>query len=109
MKEPAIFARLKKKWDIKSNWDFFLINVVFSLAGMAIVFVRKPIFALIGITPETALWIKTLVYIPLIIPIYQVNLLIFGFLLGQFPFFWEKEKKIFEFLKRQLAIKITAK
>ena len=97
-----MFERLKKKWGIKSNWDFFLINVVFSLAGMSIVFVREPIFAFLGITPETAFWIKVVIYIPLIVPIYQVNLLIWGFLLGQFPFFWEKEKQIVRFLLKPI-------
>jgi len=98
MQEPKIFTKLKSKWGIKSNWDFFIINVVFALAGMSIVFVRKPVFALLGITTETALWIKVLVYIPLIIPTYQINLLFFGFILGQFKFFWEKEKQVGRFL-----------
>ncbi len=94
--------KLKTKWDIRSNWDFWMIMIVFSLAGMSIGFERRPIFHLLGIEHETAFWIKALVYIPLIVPIYQLNLLVFGFLLGQFPFFWEKEKKIGRFLRKKL-------
>ncbi|VAX35643.1 hypothetical protein MNBD_UNCLBAC01-275 [hydrothermal vent metagenome] len=75
-----------------------MIMFVFSLAGMSITFVRKPIFHMIGITADTSLWIKTLIYIPLIIPIYQLNLMIFGTLLGQFKFFLEKEKQMGRFL-----------
>lgn len=97
-----MFEKLKKKWQITSNVDFVLIMLVFSLAGMAIGFVRRPIFHLIGITPHTPFWIKAAVYIPLIVPIYQLNLIIFGSLLGQFNFFWEKEKKLGRFLKRVL-------
>jgi len=97
--------KLKKKWGIKSNWDFFLINVVFTLAGSTIIFERKPIFELLGIGPETPFWIKVCVYIPLIVPIYQINLLIFGFLLGQFPFFWDKEKKLMQFLIKRIRPK----
>ena len=100
MAEPRIFTKLKQKWNIKSNWDFFVINLVFALAGMTIVHERRPIFAWIGITAKTPLWIKILLYIPLIIPLYQINLLIFGTLLGQFAFFWEKEKHLIRFLKR---------
>jgi len=91
---------LKKKWGIKGIWHFIVINLVFALAGMSIVFVRKPVFSILGITPETSLWIKILIYIPLIIPIYQINLLFFGFLFGQFKFFWEKEKKMARFFVR---------
>jgi hypothetical protein len=43
------------------------------------------------------------VYIPIVFPLYQINLLIFGFLLGQFEFFWEKEKALVRFVKRQLS------
>ncbi len=90
--------RLKTKWNIQSDWDFWMIMLSFSLAGMAIMPVRKLIFHLVGITDHTALWIKALVYLPLIPPVYQIGLLFFGTLLGQFPFFWEKEKKLARFI-----------
>ena len=94
MKLPGWAKHLKKKWNVDSDVDFFLIMTVFSLAGMSISFVRKPIFHLLGITAATPFWIKTLVYIPLIPPVYQMNLLIYGFLLGQFGFFWNWEKRL---------------
>jgi hypothetical protein len=88
---------LKQKWGIQSNLDFILIMTVFSLAGMSISWMRRPVFHWIGISETTPLWIKVLVYIPLIVPLYQLNLLVFGTLLGQFSFFWEKEKKMGRF------------
>ena len=94
----AVFEKLKNKWNIKNNFDFILIMIVFSLAGMSIGFFRRPIFHYLGITAHTPWWIKVLVYIPLIPPIYQLNLLIYGFLLGQFDFFWEKEKRLGRFI-----------
>ena len=95
-----MMERLKKKWNIESNRDFFLIMLVFSLAGMSIGFFRRPIFHLLGITEHTHLWIKILSYIPLIPPIYQINLLFYGFVFGQFDFFWEKEKRLAKFLMK---------
>jgi len=95
-----LFQKLKTKWNIESNWDFFFINVVFALAGSSIGFERKPIFELLGISVETPLWIKICTYIPLIIPLYQVNLIIFSLPFGQFPFFWKKEKQLGKALKR---------
>ena len=102
MKEPRWVSRLKTKWNIASNKDFIMIMLVFSLAGMGISFVRPLVFHVLKID-HAALWIKILVYIPLIPPVYQLGLLFFGFLLGQFPFFWEKEKKLAKFLCRSLT------
>jgi hypothetical protein len=34
-------------------------------------------------------------YLILVLPLYQIFLLIYGFIFGQFKFFWEKEKLIF--------------
>ena len=95
-----MLEKLKKKWNIESNRDVILIMIVFSLAGASIGFFRRPIFHWLGITEHTALWIKILAYIPLIPPIYQINLLFYGFIFGQFDFFWEKEKRLMKFLSK---------
>lgn len=99
---PTFIERLKTKWKIQSNWDFWMIMLTFSLAGSSIGFVRRPIFHHLGITAETPFLIKAIIYIPLIVPIYQAGLLFFGTLLGQCAFFWEKEKKLFQFLSKGL-------
>ena len=95
-----MFEKLKKKWNIKSNTQFVLINIIFALAGMSVVWVRKPLYQFLGIGPETALWIKILIYPPLVLPIYQMNLIIFATLFGQFPFFWDKQKQVGRFFLR---------
>ena len=93
--------KLKSKWDIRSNWDFWMIMLTFSLAGTSIMSIRNVIFPLLGIEAGTPLWVKILVYIPLFPPVYQLGLLFFGFILGQFPFFWEKEKRLAKFLMKR--------
>lgn len=99
------FEHLKHKWNIRSNWDVFVICIVFSLAGMMILHERRPVFYLLGITPETPMWIKVCVYIPIVIPLYQINLLVFGFLLGQFDFFWEKQKGLARFISKKINVR----
>jgi hypothetical protein len=101
-------ARIKNvmaKWGINSYWDFFIINVVFALSGSSIVFVRKPFFNLVGITETTPFLIKFFTWLLIVFPTYQINLIIFGTLLGQFAFFWEKEKKMFKFFARHFSSK----
>jgi len=100
MTTPDWIKKLKKKWNIDSNWDFILIMIVFSIAGMSIVYVRRPLFYVLGITAATPFWIKFVTWLIIVFPTYQINLIIFGFLLGQFNFFWEKEKQMGRFFLR---------
>lgn len=68
--------------------------VTFSLAGMSVLKVNNYIMDWIGVAPETPFWVRSLIYVGIMFPTYQVLLLAFGLLLGQFGFFWEKEKKL---------------
>ena len=87
------FVKLKKKWGIHRTIDIILILIVFSLAGMSIVYVRAPVFKALEIG-DTHILIKTIVYLLVVFPVYQFFLLFFGLLFGQFKFFWDKEKKM---------------
>ncbi len=91
--------KLKKKWNISSNVDFVLIILVFSLAGLGVSFSRRGIFVLLGIN-HAAWWLKIIVSLILIVPLYQLSTLFFGILLGQFPFFWERQKAIGRALRK---------
>ena len=99
---------LKKKWNVTSNWDLTVIMAVFSLAGMCIVYERRPLFHYFGITEQTPFWIKFLTWLAIVFPSHQINLIIFGFLLGKFPFFWEKEKQMGRFVLRCVSGKKKA-
>lgn len=92
--------RIKAKWQIDSDKDYWLIMIAYSLAGMFILPVKKVIFHLVGINDHTPFWIVVLVYIPLVPPAYQVGLIFFGTLLGQFKFVWGQAKKRGELLSR---------
>lgn len=98
-----MFQSLKRKWNIASNFQLAMIFLAFSLAGMSITQVRQPLFALFGIQPDTPFWIKTVVYLASIFPLYQLFLMLFGTLLGQFRFFWEKEKAMGRWILRRLT------
>jgi len=61
-------------------------------------YLKRGVIELIFHEDEVALpWWIDLVYYLLILPVYQLFLLFYGFIFGQFRFFWEFEKK---FLKR---------
>ncbi|MGB3781106.1 MAG: DUF6787 family protein [Tunicatimonas sp.] len=87
-------ARLQSKWELNSVTQVLIVLLVFSLTGSTVVFLRKALFAWVGFDEMTPWWLKTITYIAFIMPAYQVLLLGYGALLGQFRFFWEKEKKL---------------
>lgn len=92
--------RLKERWGISSNLQLIVILIVFAITGSSSVYVAKPFLDLIGLEQSnfTNTWWENSLYwmlrILLIFPFYQILLLIYGWLLGQFKFFWTFEKKM---------------
>ena len=84
-----MLARLQKRWGVESGLQFALILIVFSLTGTSIIYVRAPVYALIGIGASAALWVKIIAFIFIAIPLYYLMLLGYGTLLGQRQFFWQ--------------------
>jgi hypothetical protein len=102
-----MLEKLKKRWNIKNNYEVVVILVVFAITGSCTVYIKRFIFDLIEITTETPLIIKVPVYIFVILSVYNVLLLVVGFVFGQFRFFWEFEKKFFSrliFRKKQTIV-----
>jgi manganese efflux pump family protein len=93
-------SNFKKRWNIKSNWQVFVIILVFAITGSSSAYLSKPILAFFGIVKnEISGWTYYPLYIILIFPIYQVLLVFFGFIFGQHEFFWAFEKKMLRSLK----------
>ena len=85
--------RLKVKWNITSDFQMVIVFIVFTITGSASVFIAKPILNLIGLSDEVNPWIRIPLRIILILPVYQVMLLIIGGIFGQFHFFLALQKK----------------
>ncbi len=74
-----------------------MVLVVFACTGFTILFVKNPILDFFGVERGgERSFINTVFYLILVLPLYQIFLLIYGFIFGQFKFFWEKEKLIFK-------------
>lgn len=106
MEEPVaetktgVLSRLQEKWKLESVLQVVIVLLVFSLTGSTVVMIRKMFFSWIGFDETTSLWLKTITYIAFVMPAYQVLLLAYGALFGQFAFFWNKEKKMFSRIKQ---------
>ncbi len=92
--------KLKKRWGIKTNFGVFVVLLVFSITGSSSLKIAKPFLDLIGFARDNFAddWYFSVLYwtfrIMVIFPIYQVLLVMFGWLFGQFKFFWNFEKKM---------------
>jgi hypothetical protein len=100
MKAPRWIERLQAKWKLQSIWQVILILIVFASTGFTVLFIKRPLLQfLAGKEGDTAL--ASILYYLFILPIYNVLLLGYGFIFGQFNFFWEFEKRFFNRLFRK--------
>ncbi|WP_179345099.1 DUF6787 family protein [Winogradskyella ursingii] len=90
-----IFKKLENKWILDYRWEMIRVFIVFAITGSSSMYIGRPIMQLMGITKEN---LNPLLYWILFIIIglifYQVLLVTYGWLFGQFKFFWEFEKKM---------------
>ncbi len=94
MAEPSWIERLKQRWNLGSAYQVIVVLVVFACTGFTVLFIKKPVLHfLVGAQGDST--IASVLYYLLILPLYNVILLGYGFLLGQFRFFWEFEKRFF--------------
>jgi hypothetical protein len=96
-----LIHRLKSKWNLNSLTQVWIVLLVFACTGFTIMFIRQPLMNLIGLERPDHLGWYVLYFIG-ILPVYQVVLLMYGALFGQFRFFWEFEKRM---VRRMFGLK----
>ncbi len=89
-----MIEKLKKRWGINSNWQVIIILIVFTITGSTSVYIAKPVIEFLGITKDLGGFIYWLLRILVIFPLYQILLISYGWLFGQFNFFSKFVKKI---------------
>lgn len=92
--------KLKERWEIESNLQLILIFVVFAITGSLSAYLAKPALTFIGLSRDVFAdhffggFIYYTLRILCIFPIYQILLVLIGFIFGQYKFFWKFEKKM---------------
>jgi len=90
-----LFKKLENRWIVQYKWEMIRIFIVFAVTGSSSVVVGRPVMKLLGITKENlGASIYWILYIVIGLVFYQILLVSFGWLFGQFKFFWAFEKKI---------------
>lgn len=91
-KKRTWVEKLQKRWDVSAS-QVFIILLVFACTGFTVMFLKKPIVGFFVEDGQKNLLFSIIYYI-LILPVYNIILLIYGFIFGQFTFFWNFEKKM---------------
>jgi hypothetical protein len=99
-------SKLKSRWNLKSTTDVMIVLLVFALTGTTVLVIKRPLLSSLGEEVVDNIWFSVAYYI-LILPIYNIFLLFYGFLLGRFKFFWEFEKRFFNRILGKKVEKIT--
>lgn len=95
--------KLKSRWELKSTWQVIVVLIVFALTGTTILYIKQPILNYVyPHEPDTLFYV---IYFILIWPIYNIFLLIYAFVFGQFTFFWNFEKRTFKRIRKLVARK----
>ena len=86
--------RLGAHWEVSAG-RAVVILVVFACTGFTVMFLKRPVVAFFTEEEGGTPLLFSILYYFLILPFYNVVLLVYGALLGQFRFFWAFEKRFF--------------
>jgi hypothetical protein len=87
--------KLKNRWKLDNAWHVLIVLLVFACTGLSVFFIKKPLLNwLAGERGNT--YLASLLYYIFILPLYNILLLGYGFIFGQFRFFWSFEKRLME-------------
>lgn len=90
--------KLQQRWNLRSGWQVMVVLIVFACTGTTVLIIKRPLFEYWFPDGDKPVWASVLYYI-LILPVYNIFLLAYGFVFGQFTFFWEFEKRFFNRMK----------
>jgi len=95
MSNNNFINKLKQRWGIRSTFQVIVILVVFSCTGFSVLYVEAHVHDLLNIPSNLDWYYSVLLFIIITLPLYNLLLLMYGFIFGQFRFFWNFEKRFF--------------
>lgn len=76
-------------------WQVVVILIAFACTGFTVLYIKRPLLTWLAGDAGNSTFASVVYYI-FILPLYNVILLGYGFLFGQFRFFWRFEKRFME-------------
>ena len=95
-----MIEKLVNKFKANSIRHLFIIFIIFAISGSGSLFISSPILIALGLDELITFYpLYIFVRIILIIPIYQLLLILVASLFGQFNYFWKFEKRFLQRIK----------
>ena len=95
-----MIEKLVKKFEANSMQHLIIIFIIFALSGSGSIFISSPILTILNLEKLISFYpLYLFIRIILIIPIYQLLLILVASLFGQFNYFWKFEKRFLQRLK----------
>ena len=92
--------KLVKKFQANSAKHLAIIFIIFALSGSISLLISSPILSAINLKALVTYYpLYIFIRVLLIIPIYQITLIIIATFFGEFNYFWKFEKKLLQRLK----------
>jgi len=87
--------KIRNLFKVETNFQLLKVNVVFAATGTASVYFAGIIINFLGLDPYILgnffYWVLRIM---LLVPVYQVLLIVIGSVFGEFKYFWRIEKKM---------------
>ncbi|MDB3972801.1 diacylglyceryl transferase [Gammaproteobacteria bacterium] len=87
--------KIRNLFKVETNSQLLKVNVVFAVTGTISVYFAGVIINFLGLNPyiigDFFYWVLRIM---LLVPVYQVLLIIIGSIFGEFKYFWRIEKKM---------------
>lgn len=99
----GVLQKLKSRWGVNSSWDVLVILLVFACTGFSILFLKRILFGITGLD-GAATWIRWGVNIVVILPLYQVILLAWGWIWGKYDFFYAFIHRMIQSMRKWVRI-----
>ncbi|HPF10295.1 MAG TPA: diacylglyceryl transferase [Flavobacteriaceae bacterium] len=89
-----MFEKLKNRWQVKDNFQFWVIFLVFAITGSSAAKLTGPILKASSWIVDLPYWQYAIFYVIATLVVYQFLLVFFGWIFGEFNFFWNFVKRI---------------
>ena len=103
--------KLENRWRVNERWQIIRIFIIFAITGTSSLYVSSPILNTIGLTKEVfdinalSLSVYYVLKFLAILPAYQILLLFFGWIFGEYNFFLSFVKKMLSRFKSRKSVK----
>ncbi|MCP4552942.1 MAG: prolipoprotein diacylglyceryl transferase [Bacteroidetes bacterium] len=90
-----MISKLRNRWGIDNTFQVIIILIVFSCTGFSVLYVEGQMLIWLRLDGDQSWISRIFILLLIILPLYNLLLLMFGFVFGQFRFFWNFEKRFF--------------